>query len=105
MSNLRQRLKKIEEAASPKDMAVAEWAIHNIETEQEFQQMLNVMKAKYGAGEPTPLLTTEEVLEGARKLEQKYGTQETRRQTFIEYERSPECQKLLAEMKEKYGLT
>jgi len=101
MSNLKQRLERIEKAASPKDAPVAEWAIREIEADQEFQRRLNEMKAKYCAGEPTPLLTPEEVLEEAKKLTGKYGTRETRAQAFLEYERSPEGQKILAEMKEK----
>jgi len=104
MSNLKQRLERIEKAASPKDVPVAEWAIREIEADQEFQRRLNEMKAKYGAGEPTPLLTPEEVLLEAKKLTVKYGTRETSTQAFLEYERSPEGQKILTEMKEKYGL-
>ena len=104
MSNLKQRLERIEKAASPKDAPVAEWAIREIEADQEFRRMLNEMKVRYGAGEPTPLLTPEEVLVEAKKLTGKYGTRETRTQAFLAYERSPECQKIVTEMKEKYGL-
>jgi len=104
MSNLKQRLERIEKAARPKDTPIAEWAIRDVEADQEFQRRLNEMTAKYGAGEPTSLLTPEEVLVEAKKLTGKYGTREARTQAFLEYERSPEGQKIITEMKKQYGL-
>jgi hypothetical protein len=62
------------------------------------------MRVKYGIGEPEPLLTRDEILAKARKLEQKYRTKEAHRQAFLDFERSPENQKMLADLKRKYGL-
>jgi len=105
MSNLRQRLKKIEGAANPREVAVAEWAIRHYRAEQEFQRMLNEMKVRYGAGEPTPLLTQDEVLQKARELAVKYGgSEEAYQQSCTEYGKSSKCQELLMEIKRGYGL-
>ena len=104
MGNLKHRLGQVEKMVNPKETAVAEWAIREVEADQEFQRRLNEMKAKYGAGEPTLLLTPEEVLVEAKKMTEKYGTREARSQAFLEYEKSPEGQKMLAEMKRQHGL-
>jgi len=48
MSNLKQRLEQIEKMVNLKETAVAEWSILDIEADQEFQRILNEMKAKYG---------------------------------------------------------
>jgi len=105
MSNLRQRLKKIEGAANPREVAVAEWAIRHYRAEQEFHRMLNEMKVRYGAGEPTPLLTQDEVLQKARELAVKYGgSEEAYQQSCTEYGKSSKCQELLMETKREYGL-
>jgi len=74
MGSLKQRLERIEKAANPK-----------------------------GAGEPTPILTPEEVLEEARKLVQKYGTAEEFRKALTN-DNNPEVQQHITEMKAKYGL-
>lgn len=104
MGNIKQRLEKIEKAANPKETAVAEWAIRCVSAEQEFRGRFNEMKERYDAGEPTPLLMHDEILGKARVLMWRYGTEEVYRQAFIAYEKSPEAQKVLTEMKKKYGL-
>lgn len=105
MSNLRQRLKKIEETANPREVVVAEWAVRHYRAEQEFQRMLNEMKVRYGAGKPTPLLTQDEILQKARELAVKYGgSEEAYQQSCTEYGKSSKCQELLMEIKRGYGL-
>ena len=103
MGSLRHRLEKIEKTVNPRKTAVAEWAIRCVSAEQEFQRILNKMRAKYCCSEPTPLVTSENVLEEARKLEQKYGTVEAFNKAKTN-SNNPEIQQYIAEIKVKYGL-
>ena len=103
MGNIKQRLEKIEKAAYPKETAVVEWTVRCVSAEQEFCGRFNEMKERYHAGEPSPLLTHDEILEKARALMWRYGTEKVYRQAFIAYEKSPEAQKVLTEMKKKYA--
>lgn len=98
MNSLSRRLKKIETAANPNETGVAEWAIRCVSADQEFQRILNEMKVKYGGGEPEPPWTQDEVLQKARELAARYGSEEAYKQAFTKYRNSPECQALLKEM-------
>lgn len=76
MGNIKQSLEKIEKVVDPMETAIAEWAIRCVSAEQEFRVCLNKMKKRYDTGEPTPLLTHDEILEKARALMWRYGTEE-----------------------------
>lgn len=104
MSNLKQRLERIEKMSSPKDTPVAEWAIRHVQVEQEFQRMLNEMKQKYRGGDPIPLLTQDQILEKAQELTAKYGSEDVLSAVFAERGKSSKCQELLSEMNKKHGL-
>ena len=52
MNSLMRRLEKIEKVANPRETSAPEWAIRRVRAEQEFQRILNEMKAEYGGGEP-----------------------------------------------------
>jgi len=99
MNSLRRRLGKIAKVVNPRETSAPEWAIRHIRAEQEFQRILNEMKAKYGGGEPSPLLTLDEVLQKARKLATRYGSEEVYKQAFTKYRNTPGCQMLLGEMR------
>jgi len=106
MGNLRQRIEKLEGRIKSRQLELAsepDWAVRCISAEQEFQKILNGMKKKYCGGEPTPLLTRDEILKMAGELAIKYGSEKAYHQAFIEYEKNPKSQKLFNEMKQKYG--
>jgi len=63
------------------------------------------MKVRYCGGEPTPLLTQDEILQKAGELAIKYGSEKAYQQACLEYERRPEGQKTLEEKRRRYGLT
>lgn len=102
--SLKQRLERIENTVNPKSKMVAEWALKTVEGQQAFEKLFNEKLVEYGIGEPSLLLTREEILEAARKIEQEFGTQKAHLQAFLDFERNPENQKMLMEMKRKYGL-
>jgi len=108
MGNLRQRIEKMEGAIKARQLQSAsapEWAVRCISAEQEFQKILNGMKVRYCGGEPTPLLTQDEILQKAGELAIKYGSEKAYQQACLEYERRPEGQKTLEEKRRRYGLT
>ncbi|OPY13246.1 MAG: hypothetical protein A4E66_00850 [Syntrophus sp. PtaB.Bin001] len=104
MNSLRRRLEKIENAANPRETSAPEWALRNVRAELEFQRILNEMKTKYCCGEPTPLLTQDELFQKARELAARYGSEEAYKQAFTKYQNSPECRQQITGMKLKYGL-
>jgi len=108
MGNLRQRIEKLEGIIKSRQLELAsapDWAVRCISAEQEFQKILNGMKKKYCGGEPTPLLTRDEIFKMAGELAAKYGSEKAYQQAFLEYERSPEGQTTLEETRRQYGLT